>query len=137
MSEENPFDRERKKIEQETHGDNPPIYTKFSLAQKWGIGIVAFVLGMVLGFGVNSPTPLLTALAFGFLFVGPVLLMITKEGLVLRRGFPKAMSVDGEDQQQQQVGTGHSEETVVCRECGWQNPESNNYCHDCGSSLDR
>lgn len=37
-----------------------------------------------------------------------------------------------ENQNQEQAS---SDENRVCSNCGWQNPNENNYCHDCGEKL--
>lgn len=37
------------------------------------------------------------------------------------------------DQNQATFGAGKKK--LTCPSCGWQNPDGNNYCHDCGSEL--
>lgn len=37
------------------------------------------------------------------------------------------------NKRQKQVA--HPKEKINCRECGWQNPRNNDFCHDCGEEL--
>lgn len=132
MSNENAFEEEMEKIEKEAGGEEAPIYTRLDDEQKAIIGIGAFLLGGILGASSNPAEPGFSFLVVGGFFGLVVWMAITKSGVAFRRTVASEMD---ESQQQQQVNRGRSEQTVVCRECGWQNPQSNNYCHDCGSEL--
>ncbi|MFY4815845.1 zinc-ribbon domain-containing protein [Halorubrum sp. Atlit-26R] len=91
-----------------------------------GAGI-AVIFGGILGALLNMSEPISG-------FVGGATLFAILGAIVV-----VAIASDGEignlQQQQQQLGD-NSQPTVVCTNCGWKNPKSNNYCHDCGESLE-
>jgi membrane protease subunit (stomatin/prohibitin family) len=103
--------------------DRSPKEAIMGLLMGIGMAIPVFGIG---GAILNSSEPvsgfvsgMLWAVILGVLFVG--VLMTDLSG--------------NQQQQQQQVG-GDSGPTRICPECGWKNPESNNYCNDCGFSFD-
>lgn len=86
---------------------------------------------------------LLFALIFGYIFgiwgaliTGVIGVLVataymTKPGLHIMESL-----TDGADNSQQ-VDTSNSqaEKNLICTDCGWQNPRSNNFCIDCGREL--
>jgi len=60
----------------------------------------------------------------------------TKEGRKDTMAIMNGTSEQRDEQQQQTVGGEADESKRVCSNCGWQNPASNNYCHDCGEKLE-
>lgn len=44
-------------------------------------------------------------------------------------------NIDMNNQNTEKINTNSSEPTKICSSCGWKNPKSNTYCHDCGSEL--
>jgi membrane protease subunit (stomatin/prohibitin family) len=98
-------------------------------------GMVGFIMGVVVTIAMGAE--LLAGVVFyslGFTVLG--LALGTKEGRdELRKIWKEAKKRNDQQQQQQQVG-GDSEPTRICPDCGWKNPESNNYCNDCGFPFD-
>lgn len=89
-----------------------------------GLGIFTF-LGGVLGLLVNLSQPV-SGFVAGIFLAGIVSAVVGA-----------AILSDGGvfNNQQQQQAASSSEAKVVCSNCGWRNPKSNNYCHDCGEEL--
>lgn len=60
---------------------------------------------------------------------GPIaaFLFLTEDGRKIRENVAEEM-----DSQEQ---SSNSDTRRICSNCGWQNPASNNYCHDCGEPL--
>lgn len=116
--------------------DRNPLYA-YPLPARIGLGVVTLIVSVGLGV-VMYPNSLdlmvLTAIIPTFI----VLMTLSKTNVALRREFVRIMQKAAEDasQQQQQNGASQSNvEKVVCQNCGWKNPESNNYCHDCGNEI--
>lgn len=115
--------------------DVEPVYSRLSTKQKWIVGAVAMLLIGITGAAANPTQPL-----FGFIVLasttGIVLwVTITKSGIAFRESISDELE-DSSQQQQQRISTGQSQEnTVVCQNCGWKNPNKNNYCHDCGNEI--
>ena len=92
------------------------------------VGIL-FTLGLIIGaLGAGEPGAALFILAIA----GGIFVALTKEGRKAGREFMKEL----EQANQQQSNSSKSGSTRVCSNCGWQNPASNNFCHDCGSELE-
>jgi hypothetical protein len=95
----------------------------------------AIIIGAPIIFGLIG-TIILQDLAGGFVFIGGLTficfsIFMTKPGVQ----FLKNMEEDMGNNQQQQQKPSRSKPKRICSKCGWQNPESNNYCHDCGAEL--
>ena len=88
-----------------------------------GIGIMELI-----GFGllINGNPGLSMIIVFAP-FV--VLLLLTEDGRELLRNLPELI----EEYQQHQ--SSQSRPKRICSSCGWQNPQENNFCHDCGSEF--
>jgi muramoyltetrapeptide carboxypeptidase LdcA involved in peptidoglycan recycling len=126
--------------------ETKPLYARLSRNQKLGIGTGAV---LVIGFfgAVSNPTqPFLGFSTMGVLTMTALLLTISKHGVAFRKeasenmeAFRKEVSENMEtpqQQNQQQTKMGSSQvEQIVCQNCGWKNPKTNNYCHDCGNEL--
>jgi hypothetical protein len=113
---------------QENIGDEDQSPKELLKGMLMGVGMAIPIFGMG-GAILNSSEPvsgfvsgMLLAIILGAIFIG--VLMTDMSG-----------SQQQQQQQQQQVGDS-SESTIICPECGWKNPESNNYCNDCGFSFD-
>lgn len=113
---------------------------ELKLSQNEGIAILiaSVLLGALMTLGVDGGIG-----AFVVYFLSSLLiisLVATKAGRMAMKEFTEEMQEEmnkQNSQQQQQIGTqSSSQPTQVCSECGWKNPKSNNYCHDCGSELD-
>lgn len=76
---------------------------------------------------------LMGGLSWGVIASGVGFLYLTRSGVAIRRSFQD--SIGNGQQQQQQVGGKSEEPKRICGECGWQNPQENKYCHDCGAEL--
>jgi len=107
---------------QENIGDEDQSPKELLKGMLMGVGMAIPIFGMG-GAILNSSEPvsgfvsgMLWAIILGALFIGVLM---------------TDMSGSQQQQQQQQVGDS-SEPTRICPECGWKNPESNNYCNDCG-----
>lgn len=98
---------------------------------RWAIVAGAFLVGGILGAMANPTQAASAFIGMGFLFGGVAWLFVTESGKKFRKEFAENMN----DMQQQQQASSSSKPKVVCSECGWQNPKTNNYCHDCGSEL--
>ena len=88
-----------------------------------GVGMAIPIFGI--GGAILSPSEPVSGFVSGMLWA--VILGALFIGVLMT-------DISGSQQQQQQVG-GNSEPTKICPECGWKNPKSNNYCHDCGFSF--
>jgi len=91
-----------------------------------GGGVLAIILSMVFFSSGN------TGLGLIFLslpIIGP--LVLTEGG----REILKEMQEEMEDENQIQKKSTQSKPKRICSECGWQNPQENSYCNDCGSEL--
>lgn len=100
-------------------------------------GISVFTLGGGLLMGIFGGAE---GAFLGFLAIGGLAMLLgTKPGLELAHAgylnYEKNKVSNADNQQQQQVGHSASGAKQTCPQCGWQNPGSNNYCHDCGSGL--
>jgi len=91
-----------------------------------GVGL-AVLFGGILGIFMNPSDPV-----SGF-FGGMALFAILGVILVV------ALVKEGEigDFQQHQQSSSESKPKVICSSCGWKNPTTNNYCHDCGEELEQ
>lgn len=99
-----------------------------------------FILGG--GFIMGMLGLLLLQSGGGFVMMGALGLFIasaflTKPGIDFMESMGEVIeAMDDSEQQQQSVSASKSSESKrICSECGWQNPQSNNYCHDCGSKM--
>lgn len=110
---------------------------EISSNQKIGVLASGIVLGIILTIAVDGGLGMFTvyfilSLAFAA-FVG------TKQG---RKVAVEAVNDFNEEMQEydeqlnQQQQKSSSQPKQICSECGWKNPKSNNYCHDCGTELD-
>lgn len=99
---------------------------------QWGIVAAAFLVGGILGAASNPAEPVSGFFVIGFIAGGVAWAFATESGKAFRKEFKENMD---EMQQQQQQSTSSSQSKVICSNCGWKNPETNNYCHDCGEQL--
>lgn len=99
---------------------------------RWGMVGGAFFVGGILGAVANPAEPLSGFFVIGLIVGGVAWSFATKSGKKFRTEFMENM----EDAQQQQASSSSSPK-VVCSNCGWKNPKTNNYCHDCGEQLDQ
>lgn len=136
MSSDNEFEETLEEIREEAdNAEDPPLHSQLNTNQKVAIGVVVFIIGGLLGAGSN-PDPAVGFMGIGFLFLIVAWVIITESGVAFRRVMSKEMAEAAEQQQQQTINTGKSnEKTRACQNCGWQNPKNNNYCHDCGNEL--
>ncbi|QAU12509.1 hypothetical protein EKH57_07110 [Halorubrum sp. BOL3-1] len=69
----------------------------------------------------------------GIFMMLPVILplILTETG----RHFLKTLSEELEELDQTQHKSTQSKPKRICSDCGWQNPQENSFCHDCGSKL--
>ena len=85
-----------------------------------------FTLGLVLGF-ISSGNGI--AAGFTLIVAAGIWMIFTEEG---REAWN---DIQEKSQQQQQTDSSRSKPKRICSECGWQNPQRNNYCNDCGAEL--
>ena len=90
-----------------------------------GAGIFTF-FGGILGLLANLSEPISGFVAG--VFLAGILSAVVVAAILSDGG--------GFNNQQQQQASSSSEAKVVCSSCGWKNPKSNNYCHDCGEELE-
>jgi ribosomal protein L40E len=118
--------------------DRTPIYS-YSLITKLIIASVAMFLSGFFG-GIFFPTQPI----FGAIVVASgvsILLFITisKVGIAGREEFSQLMkkSVNDHNQQEQKQDKANQKkiQQKICQNCGWKNPKSNKFCHDCGNEL--
>lgn len=114
------------------------FYKKASKRQQWGVVAGIFLTFGILGGVANSQTPVFGFLTIGFIAGGAAWMKLTKSGVQ----FAKAMNLDNSSSssststQQKTINRNkNNEPTKICSSCGWKNPKSNTYCHDCGSEL--
>jgi len=112
-------------VDDVTDGDFDPDEASALKGVLLGTGL-AVLFGGILGVIMNPSDPV-----SGF-FGGMVLFAIL--GVILVVSLVKEGEIG--DFQQQQQSPSKSKQKVVCSSCGWKNPKSNNYCHDCGEELE-
>ena len=87
--------------------------------------------------GSFSQDPVTGFIVFGAIGVLAGLAFLTEPGLVLMETLSKELGENDNNLQQQQTvsSSKSSNPKKICQECGWQNSQSNNFCHDCGSKM--
>jgi len=115
------------------NGENKNFQGENSSNSQWGVVAGVFLVGGILG-AASNPDPIFGFFVIGFIFGGVAWAFVTESGKTFRKEFQKNMD---NMQQQQQQSSSSSQPKVVCSNCGWRNPKSNNYCHDCGEKLDQ
>lgn len=96
---------------------------------RWVLVISAFILGAT----VASEGILQHPFFFisGGLFVAFFAwLFITPSGNLFGQGWLEVSRL-----QERSADEDSSGKEKICPNCGWQNPQRNNYCHDCGQNL--
>jgi len=142
------FKLEMKRLEQkEKNGDDLPLYARVSDEQRYAIGISTALIFAFYGVSVNPTEPFIGVVGgvfyWGILVFPIIWLVITKSGTAFRNGVTENVNESGQLQdyvlsqsQQQEIKTGSSQkEKIVCQSCGWKNPKTNKFCHDCGDEL--
>jgi ribosomal protein L40E len=98
--------------------------------------VTAIVLGSLVVSAIlvsSSPDVGIVALIFYFIgFTTLGMMIFTKEG---RNATKEIIQEVQQGDNKVQVENTSTERKQICSECGWKNPKSNNYCHDCGSEL--
>lgn len=113
---------------------NNRFYERTSPKTQWSIVVGVFIIFGFLGAVSNPQDPVFSFFVIGSIAGGVAWMMATESGVKVAKAMGNDISQQG--QQQQQVGgSSSSGGTVICSECGWKNPKSNNYCHDCGAEL--
>jgi hypothetical protein len=97
----------------------------------WIAAGVAFIIGGVLGVVTNPQNPIAGFLAGSIFFGACVWPFATPSG----KEYMKKKSSNSSQNQHQSVGKNNNEIKRACPSCGWQNPQRNNYCHDCGTKI--
>jgi hypothetical protein len=117
-------------------GEQGNFHEKTSAQLQWGIVAGISLLGGILGAFSNPAEPVSGFFVISFIFGGVAWAFATKSGTKFRKEFVDSMEEIEQQQQEQSVSTSSNvDQNVVCSECGWKNPNSNNYCHDCGEEL--
>lgn len=62
-------------------------------------------------------------------------LVLTEGGREFLKTVQEEMQEGMEEGNQAQQSSAQSKPKRICSECGWQNPQENTFCHDCGSKL--
>lgn len=135
---DNSFEEELERIQngEDSTGDGPALHHKLDDEQKLLAGGIVGFLGFLAG-ALASPE---SAVSSGFAFAGvgviATWMMVADTGVAFRRSLDDGSGSESQQQQQVSVGGGKSKKKMqICRNCGWQNPQDNNYCHDCGDEL--
>lgn len=105
---------------------------KIDTQTSWGIVIGFFLLG---GFGSLAIVPDSNFVSFifaGCLVTFPFWAIFTESGA--RWAEDVTNSSDSNRTTQIQKNPEPSKESV-CQNCGWQNADDNNFCHDCGKEI--
>ncbi|WP_157969470.1 hypothetical protein [Haloplanus rubicundus] len=111
-----------------------PLYLRGDPTLRGAVVFGLFILGTIIGVAMMPASPEAGTI-FGLMTAGAAWLTITRSGVVFRRTFrDHNMDLDTNSQQQQQSSS--SKPKQICSNCGWRNPRTNNYCHDCGTGLD-
>ena len=102
------------------------------IAKLW-VGVV--ILGVVELFGVvlliNGYIWLSISIAIAPMLFLIYLLIFTK------KGWKTMQQLIDEIENYQQGNPNKSNPKQICSGCGWQNPNGNRFCHDCGSRLSK
>jgi predicted ATP-dependent serine protease len=99
---------------------------KWKLFGGIGGGVLAIILSILFSLSGNP--------GWGLIFLSlPIVapLVLTEGG----REFLKTVQEEIQDGNQVQQNSTQSKPKRICSDCGWQNPQENSYCHDCGSEL--
>lgn len=112
------------------------FYEKASKRQQWGVVAGIFLTFGILGGVANSQTPVFGFLTIGSIAGGVAWMMATKSGVQFAKAWNIDNSSSNTSNQQTTINSRENNEpTKICSSCGWKNPKSNTYCHDCGSEL--
>ena len=140
-SEDIPEDNEYLEAQEEItkKAENPsasdPFYVKRDINVRVGAVVASALLGGIIFGLMAAPGEFSSTFLSGVILAGTVgWLGFTRTGATFWKGTMKI--IKGASQQQEQKPSS-SEPTRICSNCGWRNPEENNYCHDCGKELDR
>lgn len=141
MSDEKSFDQHVEEVREEGEGGGQAdFHEKTSPQIQWGIVAGFFLIGGILGPMINPAEPVSGFFVFGFTIGGVAWVFATKSGRKSWEEFVnwvEKMEQQQQKEQQQSISTSSStEQNIVCSNCGWKNPKSNNYCHDCGGELE-
>lgn len=119
-----------KKEAENTPPEEEPIYVKGTPAIRGGAVIGIGVVVIVFSAMIMPPE---SAVVWGMMVSFVSAFAITQWGVVTRRVLSDHKQDTGSQQQQQ---SSSSKPKQICSNCGWRNPQTNNYCHDCGAELD-
>lgn len=122
----------RREVGRSNGSDSAPFYVRADDGKRMLAVGGMFALGMI-GWLLLVPNPL-SGVISGVIVAGVSSLFLTREGVAWRRSLEDHDGGGQQSQQQQEVSS--SGPKRVCSECGWQNPQGNNFCHDCGSELE-
>lgn len=103
-------------------------------------GVIIVIISFLTAIFVVSGNPEASGFgAFIFQFLGHtfiISIVATKGGRKMVMDLVEEWNnMDMNNQTTEKIKTNSSEPTKICSSCGWKNPKSNSYCHDCGSEL--
>lgn len=96
--------------------------------------VFGIIIGGVLGSILSISLLLSGHTGWGLILLSlPIIvpLVLTENG----REFMKLVHEEIQEGNQSQKKTTRSKPKRICSSCGWQNPQENSFCHDCGSEL--
>lgn len=119
--------------QEETSGNNEG--KEVTEEVQWGIAIGAFLIGGIIGAMANPSQPVAGFIVIGIMFAGVALFLVAlfTQPEEMKEAWEELK--DAWEEAQQQQTSSSSKSKIVCSNCGWKNPEDNNYCHDCGEKL--
>lgn len=111
------------------------FHEKASKKQQWSVVGGVFLIFGIMGSIGNPQQPISSFFLLGGFAGFCAWVMATESAAKLA----KAMNLDSRSSTSNQQKTinsnNNNEPTKICSSCGWKNPKSNSYCHDCGSEL--
>ncbi|OYR50040.1 hypothetical protein DJ74_06730 [Halorubrum sp. Ea8] len=117
----------------DTNNDDETLSANTDALTSWGIVIIAFLVGGIGSVVIIPSSNFLSFLFFGSLVASPFWIIFTELGATW---FMNRVVESGSNQSNQTNNTTkESRNKIICQDCGWQNTQENNYCHDCGTEL--
>jgi hypothetical protein len=109
------------------------ISADISPTYAWGIVLSVFLISG-LAFTVQAqPANLVSSIIVGMVVASFPWIVLTESGA---QWFMNAVNKSGSSSNSQSVSTEpKTDDLIVCSSCGWQNPQNNSYCNDCGDGL--
>ncbi|AAG19404.1 hypothetical protein PNP59_13840 [Halobacterium salinarum] len=117
----------------DTNEDDETLSANTDTITSWGIVITAFIVGGIVSAVIIPSSNFVSFIFFGCLVASPFFFIFTESGA--KWYMQKIVKSDSDQLNLTNSTPKQSRKKIVCQDCGWQNTQENNYCHDCGNEL--